>query len=102
MPYVVVATLSVKQQYLGEYTKRIRRHARNSVTKEPGCISFEVGIDSSNPRRFLLYEVYVNEEAFQAHTQYPFMTKHIEETAKMLDGQVELVGLWQRLAAPNK
>lgn len=102
MPYVVVATLSVKKQYLGEYTKRIRRHARNSVTKEPGCISFEVGIDSSNFRRFLLYEVYVDEEAFQAHTRHPFMTKHIEETAKMLDGQVKLVGFWQRLAAPNK
>ncbi|MGI9336203.1 MAG: putative quinol monooxygenase [Gammaproteobacteria bacterium] len=102
MPYVVAATLRVKQRYVDEYTDRIKKHALNSVTKEAGCVSFEVGVDRSDPRRFLLYEVYVDEKAFQAHTRYPFMTRHIEETARMIEGDVELVGFWDRLAAPDK
>ena len=102
MPFVVAASLSVKKKYLDEFTKRVKRHANNSVTQEPGCISFEVSVDNTDPRRFLLYEVYLDEVAFDKHKTYAFMKKHLDVTAPMLDGEVELIGFWNRLAAPNK
>ena len=59
MPYTVSAILRVKKRYLKEFNKRIRRHARNSVTKEPGCISFEVGVADSDPSEvFALRSLY--------------------------------------------
>ena len=33
---------------------------------------------------------------------YPLLKKHLDVTAPMLDGEVELIGFWDRLAAPNK
>ena len=102
MPFVVAASLRVKKKYLDEFTKRVKRHANNSVTREPGCISFEVSVDKADPRRFLLYEVYLDKVAFDKHMTYAFMKKHLDVTAPMLDGEVELIGFWNRLAAPNK
>ena len=102
MSYTVSAILRVKKRYLNEFNTRIRLHAKNSVTKELGCISFEVSVASSDPQKFLLYEVYVDESAFKAHTEMPFMIKHLEETAVMMDGDLELFSFWNRVAAPEK
>lgn len=102
MTFVVAASLRIKKKYLNEFNKRVKRHANNSVTREPGCIGFEVSVDKSDPRRFLFYEVYLDESAFDKHMTYPFLKKHLDVTAPMLDGEVELIGFWNRLAAPNK
>ena len=102
MPFVVIARLKVKKKHLVEFTRRIKRHAKNSVTRERGCISFEASIDKDDPCRFVLYEVYVDEADFEKHKTMPFMRKHLRETAKMMDGDVELVGLLNRLTAPAK
>jgi|TARA_B100000959_G_scaffold247121_1_gene273136 quinol monooxygenase YgiN len=102
MAFTVTAILKVKKRYLAEYKRRIKRHAKNSVTREPGCISFEVNVDESDPHRFLLYELYVDKAAFEAHTEMPFMKKHLRETAIMLDGDLELIKFWSRSTAPAK
>ena len=72
------------------------------MTKEPGCISFEVSVANSDPQKFLLYEVYVDELAFHRHTEMPFMKKHLKETAIMMDGELELIDFWERTTAPGK
>ena len=43
-----------------------------------------------------------DEAAFDKHMIYPFLKKHLDVTAPMLDGEVELIGFWDRVAAPNK
>ena len=102
MPYVVAASLRVKKKYIDDFTKRVKRHATNCMTKEPGCLSFEVSIDKSDPRRFLFYEVYLDEAAFDAHLESRHLEKQMRDTADMIDGNVEMLGFWDRLAAPNK
>ena len=72
------------------------------MTREPGCVSFEVSIDRDDPCRFVLYEVYVSEEDFEKHKAMPFMQKHMRETASMMDGEVKLLGFYDRLCAPAK
>ena len=52
MTFVVAASLRIKKKHLAEFTKRVKRHANNSVTREPGCVGFEVSVDKSDPRRF--------------------------------------------------
>jgi quinol monooxygenase YgiN len=102
MPFTVAATLRIKKKHLAEFTKLVKRHAQNTMTKEPGCISFEVSIDRDDPRRFLFYEVYVTEADFDHHMETPWMKRQMAKTAHMVDGAVEMVGFCNRLAAPNK
>ena len=102
MPYTVAAALNIKKKHVAEFTRLIKRHATNSVTKEPGCISFEVSIDRDNPRRFLLYEIYLTEADFETHTQTPWFKRQMERTAHMFDGDFEIFCFGHRIAAPNK
>jgi quinol monooxygenase YgiN len=102
MPFVVAATFKIKKKYLAEFNKRVRKHANNCVTKEAGCISFEVSTDNTDPRRFLLYEVYVDESDFEAHMEAAHVKRHLGATDAWIDGKGELIGLMSRLSAPNK
>ena len=101
MDFVVVASLEIKREHLAEFTRRIRVHASNSVASEPGCIGFEVCIDRENPHRMVLYEVYVDQAAFDAHLEMPFMQKHMQETAAMMAREPELIGFFDRLPTPS-
>ena len=46
-----VADLKVRRKHLAERTRRIGRHADNSVTRESGCVIFEVRVDRDEPCR---------------------------------------------------
>ena len=42
-------------------------NARTSLESEPGCQQFDVCTDPEAPRRVLLYELYTDRAAFDAH-----------------------------------
>jgi quinol monooxygenase YgiN len=46
---------------------------------EPGCLEFSVYQASDDPRRFLLYERYTGEDAFQAHRRTEHFGRIIEQ-----------------------
>lgn len=56
-------------------------NAAASVRDEPGCLSFDVLRDRSDPDRVWLYEVYVDEAAFEAHMQ----TAHFLASRPLVD-----------------
>jgi (4S)-4-hydroxy-5-phosphonooxypentane-2,3-dione isomerase len=41
------------------------------LAKEPGCTQFHVSIDLDDSNHVLLYETYVDEEAFERHKETP-------------------------------
>jgi autoinducer 2-degrading protein len=47
-----------------EFAGLLATNARLSVANEPGCLVFDVSRPPAAPDRFLLYEVYVDEDAF--------------------------------------
>ena len=102
MPYTVAAALRVKKKHVAEFTRLVKRHAANSVTKEPGCIAFEVTVDRDDPQRFLFYEIYGTEADFDAHTQTAWFKRQMERTSHMVDGDFEIFCFGHRIAAPNK
>ena len=102
MPYTVAAALRIKKKHVGEFTKLVKRHAANSITREPGSISFEVSVDRDDPQRFIFYEIYITEADFDAHTETPWFKRQMERTAHMVDGEFEMFALGHRIAAPNK
>jgi autoinducer 2-degrading protein len=55
-----------------------------AAVKEPGCRRFDILSLASDPNHFLLYEVYDNEAAFQAHRATDHFKKYAATTASMV------------------
>jgi len=72
--FVLIVDFEVKPGTSDEVIKYVSENAESSVEKEPGCYQFDVLRVPDNPNRLMLYEVYENEAAFQAHGK----TAHIE------------------------
>lgn len=53
------------------FMNAMRVNAAASVRDEPGCLTFDVLRDRSDEDLIWLYEVYVDEAAFEAHMRTP-------------------------------
>jgi quinol monooxygenase YgiN len=51
-----------------------------SVDSEPGCLRFDVFQDLADENRYILYEVYTTEQAFQEHLATPHAKKAMEKS----------------------
>ena len=69
--YVVVVTIDVKPEFTERFIPAILQNAQGSVTREPGCLRFDVIRDEKNANRIYLYEVYWDRAAFDAHCTMP-------------------------------
>jgi quinol monooxygenase YgiN len=59
---------------------------------EPGCREYRVHHSRDNPREFLLYEVYADEQALQAHGETPhFQRLVLKEGIPLLEDRVRLL-----------
>ena len=72
-PFVIIAEFDVKPEGLERFLALARDDASQSVAKEPGCHQFDVTVEQSEPNRVVLYEVYDDEAAFDAHLQTPHL-----------------------------
>ena len=66
--YVVNAQLLVRQGHEEEVAEAMRAMVPASRA-EPGCRMYVAHRSLDDPRRFMFYEQYVDEDAFQAHTR---------------------------------
>ena len=72
-PYVIIAEFEVKPDKLEQFLELARTDASQSVAREPGCHQFDVTLDREQPNRVVLYEVYEDEAAFNAHLETPHL-----------------------------
>jgi len=61
----------IKPEHVETFRVAVLRNARASVADEPGCLRFDVLDALPRAPRFFLYEIYVDEAAFQAHLATP-------------------------------
>jgi autoinducer 2-degrading protein len=78
--FVVAVTVFVERERVSEFVQAILDNARDTRT-EPGNLRFDVSQCNDDPSRFLLYEVYRDEEAFKAHQQTPHYLRWRETVA---------------------
>jgi autoinducer 2-degrading protein len=81
--YVNAVDLDIVPAEREKYLAAITENGTAAVT-EPGCRRFDILNLASDPNHFLLYEVYDNEAAFQAHRASDHFKKYAEVTAKMV------------------
>ena len=65
--YIITVTFSIHPENMTEFLPVMRQQAKNSLSLEPGCHTFHVGVAESNPNLVFLYEEYTDRSAFEAH-----------------------------------
>lgn len=83
MNFVLAVSIRVKPENVERFMAALLVNAREA-RKEPGCRQFEVLVDTSDPTKMLLFEVYDDEKAFQAHQQTPHFKKYLAEAVPLL------------------
>ena len=72
-PFVFIAEFEVKPGKLEQFLEFAEVDSRHSVADEPGCRQFTVTVDREQPHRVVLFEVYDDEAAFDAHLEMPHL-----------------------------
>ena len=73
--FVIIAPIQIKEGHRDAFVEAMIDDAKGSVENEPGCLRFDVIQDGADPNRIWLYEVYVDEAAFQEHLKAPHFIK---------------------------
>jgi len=69
--YAILVTIRIKPEFRESFIESMLDDARGSVNDEPGCYRFDVLQDDNDPNTLYLYEVYRDQEAFNAHLVAP-------------------------------
>lgn len=68
-PYVIMVDFEIKPGAKIEFRRLVDANARNSCSHEPGCRRFDVLEVPDQADRILLYEIYDDRAAFEAHVK---------------------------------
>jgi quinol monooxygenase YgiN len=78
--FAIFATIKLKPEQRDQFLATIRETALRSVNDEPGCLRFDVLQDLGDDHRYILYEVYTSEGAFQEHLATPHAKRAMERS----------------------
>ena len=78
----LVVRLDVRPERHEEFLAAITRNAAASFEDEPGCLRFDVCRSQADPHHFVLYEVYRDEAALDAHRSAPHFGRWREDVAR--------------------
>ena len=80
-PLVALVEVLEKPSFVPQSRDLIAVNAKASLERELGCKRFDVLVEPEEPRRFVPYEIYENEAAFDDHLAssfYPSVADAIE------------------------
>ena len=83
MSFVLVVNIRIKPENVDRWMKMAMENAREA-RKEPGCRQFEVLVDPKDKAKVLLFEIYNDEKAFEAHQATPHFKKYLAEAVPLL------------------
>jgi len=95
MSFVLAVTIRIKPENVDAFIKGVLENAR-SARKEPGCRQFEVLVDPQDRTKVMLFEVYDDEKAFEAHQQTPHFKAYLAQAVPLLASRER--SIWKRAA----
>lgn len=98
--FVLVVEFELKPETVERFHALIAENARKSVASEPGCRQFDVVRPQDAPGRIVLYEVYDDLAAFEAHTKMPHVAEFFAAAKPMIVEQKSR--RFDRLVAASK
>jgi quinol monooxygenase YgiN len=85
--FVLTVGLVVKPDQVDRFMSMLLENAKAARETEPGCRQFDVLVDPKDRTRLMLYEVYEDEAAFQAHQQTPHFKRYIADAVPLLQSR---------------
>ncbi|MEM6654968.1 MAG: putative quinol monooxygenase [Planctomycetota bacterium] len=73
--HVVLVDFKVKPEFAAAFRPLVLQQAANSLANEEACRRFDVSIDPEDETHFLLYELYDDRAAFDAHVQTEYFAR---------------------------
>ena len=95
MSFVLQVQIVVKPENVDAFMAKCLENAA-AARKERGCRMFNVLVDPEDRTKVMLYEVYVDEKAFEAHQQTPHFKKYVAEAVPLLASRERHV--WKRVS----
>jgi quinol monooxygenase YgiN len=75
-PYIRIAEIEIDAGRIDEYRAAVKEEIEGSIRSEPGVLALYAVHDKRDPARVRVFEIYANEEAYQAHLQTPHFAKY--------------------------
>ena len=90
--FSLTVQLQVRPGRRAEFLAGMSANAESSVRDEPGCLRFDVCSVEGEENRFVLYELYVDADAFAAHKSAPHFARWREVATEVVESQVNTPG----------
>src|ERR1700730_5635408 len=81
---VRIAKLQIDSAQLENYKAALKEHAETAVRVEPGVLTLYAVYEKNNPTHVTVFEIYANQDAYQAHLQTPHFIKYKTGTKDMV------------------
>jgi quinol monooxygenase YgiN len=94
MSFVLQVSIRIKAENVEAWMKKALENAAGA-RKEPGCRQFDVLVDPADRTQVMLYEVYDDESAFEAHQRTAHFKKYLAEAVPLLASRERQV--WKRV-----
>lgn len=82
--FCLIVEMQVEPSRFDQFLALITENAGRSVADEPGCRQFDVMRSPDSAGRVVLYEVYDDEAAFQAHMKTPHVAAFFEAARSLI------------------
>jgi (4S)-4-hydroxy-5-phosphonooxypentane-2,3-dione isomerase len=90
--FSLMVQMEVRPGRRAEFLAGMAANAESSVRDEPGCLRFDVCSVGSDENRFVLYELYTDAAAFEAHKASPHFARWRTVADQVVVGQVNTPG----------
>lgn len=94
MSFVLQVQLVIKPGNVDKFMPKCLENAAHA-RREPGCRTFDVVVDPADKTKVMLYEVYADEKAFEAHQATPHFKKYVAEAVPLLASRERRI--WKRV-----
>ncbi len=82
--FIIIVDFRLNAGAMGAFRPLVDANARASVREEAGCRRFDVVEPEGDPDRILLYEIYDDAAAFDAHCRTPHFLSFDADSAPLV------------------
>jgi quinol monooxygenase YgiN len=81
---VRIARLQIDSTQIENYKAALKLHAETAVRVEPGVLTLYAVYEKDHPTHVIVFEIYANADAYQAHLKSPHFIQYKTSTKDMV------------------
>ena len=82
--FAIIATIEVAPGRRDEFLPLLKAHAARCLKDEPGTVQFDVLLPQEGDNKLMIYELYADAAAFDAHANGPSLARLRKEATGMM------------------